>query len=82
MVAEPGDIFVAVMPNGFLIGRVVDPRSNGQWWQYIASIRERVEAMQLAFNVAGAAARRAWIHQYDDRYRLITPDEVMAHHVN
>jgi hypothetical protein len=74
---QPGDIFVTVMPHGFLIGRVLDPRSDGQWWQFIVSIRCRADALQLAFNLAGATAHRAWIHQQDDQFRLIRPDDVL-----
>ena len=69
---SPGDILVTPGENEFLVRRVLEPRSRGSWWEFIADVRNRSVAEKLAQDFAAAAGTRAWIRELSGEYRDIT----------
>jgi len=68
---EPGDITVSNVYSGFLIGRAIEPRGPGPWWEYIALVKTEVDAMHQAAILARMAGTRAWRHIQNDDYEPI-----------
>ena len=71
----PGDITVTKIPTGYLIGRALEPRGPGPgpWWEYIAIIAKRQDALHQAKILARMYDVRAWLHVSGDDYDPIWP---------
>jgi hypothetical protein len=65
------DITVMPIPGGYLLGRVVQGKSHGPWWEYLQTVRDRETAIQRARVLAAAQHARAWL--YDDHFESIPP---------
>jgi len=75
---EPGDITVSNVYSGFLIGRAIEPRGPGPWWEYIALVKTESEAINQAAILARMAGTRAWRHIQNDEYEPIPVAETTA----
>ena len=71
----PGDITVTKIPTGYLLGRATRPIDGGKgpWWEYIAIVTEKDEAMHQAATIARMENVCAWLHVRDDEYERIWP---------
>ncbi len=58
---RPGDIIMVPGPGGYVLGRIVEPKTMGPWWQYLESVGNREDAMRRATDLARAAHTRAWL---------------------
>lgn len=59
------------IPNGYLLGRVVEQQGPGPWWTYVATVSTLDAAMAEARRLAAKAGVRAWLHQQHDQYEPI-----------
>jgi hypothetical protein len=55
---EPGDITIAEIPGGYIVGRLLGGRAADALWRHIASTRSRRDACRLACREA--EGRRVW----------------------
>jgi hypothetical protein len=67
----PGDITVAKIYTGFLIGRAVERKGPGPWWEYVSTVRSFRQATLRAHKLAKAAPVRAWFHLGGEAYELL-----------
>ncbi len=58
----PGDITVSKVYSGFLIGRAIERKGPGPWWEYIATVASFRQASLRAHKLAKADGVRAWLH--------------------
>jgi hypothetical protein len=71
----PGDITVARVYSGWLIGRAMPPIGPGPWWEYIGLAAALEQAVQQARGLAKLAGVRAWFHEGGERYKPIPLDD-------
>ena len=72
----PGDITVTKIPTGYLIGRATKPVDGGRgpWWEYIAIVTKRADALHQARTIARIENVCAWLHKVDDEYDRLWPE--------
>jgi hypothetical protein len=68
---SPGDITVSVVPNGFLLGRMLLPKGPGFWWEMVATVRSFRAALEGARAQARVHGSKAWFQRGPDEYQLI-----------
>ena len=71
---EPGDITVSNVYSGFLIGRAIEPRGPGPWWEYISIVTGHDEAIHQARTLARMYDVKAWLHTSGDEYDRLWPE--------
>jgi hypothetical protein len=64
----PGDITVTRIHTGFLIGRALERRGSGPWWEYIKTVTSFRQATLQAHRLAKNGGVRAWFHKHGDDY--------------
>ena len=67
----PGDITVTRIPSGYLLGRAIEQIGPGPWWEYIAIVARRADALSHARTLAKRDGVKAWLHQSGDAYERI-----------
>ena len=65
---EPGDFTVTKIPSGYLIGRAMAQLGPGPWWEYVAIVTQRRQALDHARQLAYREGTRAWLHKAGDDY--------------
>jgi hypothetical protein len=71
----PGDITVSVVPDGFMVGRILPPSGPGLWWQLTTKMRSMRAAISEARRSAVADGARAWFQLGANEYQLIPLDD-------
>lgn len=57
---QPGDVIVAVIPGGFMLGRIPKKRDDaGPWWRYVGAVNTFEEAVRLARAIVTG---KMWYH--------------------
>jgi hypothetical protein len=64
----PGDITVTKVFTGFLIGRALQRKGPGPWWEYVRIVTTFRQAALQSHRLARAAKVRAWWHKGGDEY--------------
>jgi hypothetical protein len=72
---EPGDITIAQIYGGWLIGRALEQQGPGPWWSYVALVADFDVAVRRARELARADGVRAWFHEGIDVYHPIPLDD-------
>ena len=72
---RPGDITVTKIPSGYLIGRALDPRGPGPWWEFVATTSAYDEAARRAMELARLSAVRAWLQEEGSNYKPLKAAE-------
>ena len=68
---ESGDFTVTKIPTGYLIGRAMPQLGPGPWWEYVAIVAQRRQAVDHARQLAHRDGTRAWLHTSDDDYESL-----------
>lgn len=70
---RPGDFTVTPIPDGYMVGRIVERSgANGPWWEYIKAEPDFERAAAFARELADRAAVRAWIYESPQSYYEIS----------
>lgn len=70
---QPGDYTVTPVPNGYMIGRLIDrPAVPGSSWEYVRAEADLQTALTLARTLAERAGVRAWIYEHPQAFVEIT----------
>ena len=70
---RPGDFTVTPIPNGYMVGRLVERAgTSGPWWEYIKAEDDFEKAIGFARELAERAAVRAWIYESPQSFLEIT----------
>src|SRR4051794_29450350 len=80
---QPGDITVTDIYSGFMLGRALEPRGPGPWWEYVAIVRDEAAALHQALMLARFHGTQAYRHFGGDRYEPIVDTMkpvVQGHH--
>ena len=72
---QAGDITVTPLPSGYLIGRALDQLGPGDWWEYIAIVTNRADAIDHALRLATEVGVKAWWHMRADGYSPLRIDD-------
>ena len=67
----PGDITVTEVHRGYLVGRALEQKGPGPWWEYVAVVARLEDAVKLAQVIAAESGVRAWFQRDIDHYDLL-----------
>ena len=67
----PGDITVTEVHRGYLVGRALEQKGPGPWWEYVAVVAHLEDAVKLARIIAAEAGVRAWFQRDIEHYDLL-----------
>jgi hypothetical protein len=68
---QPGDVIIARIPGGFMLGRVPEKHGPGPWWRYVGAVNTFEEALRLA---RGIVTGKLWYHTGGKTYLRIPLD--------
>lgn len=70
---RPGDFTVTPIPNGYMVGRVIErPAGPGPWWEYIKAEADFERAVGFAKELADRSGTRAWVYENPHSFSEIT----------
>jgi hypothetical protein len=70
-ICAPGDVVVAHVYGGWVLGRITEEVGPGPWWEFVAVSPELTEAIERARQIACAMGMRVYLHDGGEEYRHV-----------
>jgi hypothetical protein len=71
----PGDITLAQVHTGWMVGKALGQAGPGPWWTFIAVFADFDSALREARTLAQALGVRLWFHAGGTKYHAIPLDD-------
>ena len=67
----PGDVTVTKVHRGYLVGRALEQKGPGPWWEYVAVVARLEDAAKMAQVIAAETGVRAWFQRDNEHFDLL-----------